>query len=266
MNLTSIDSHSHIQEKEFDADRVQILKDMQEAGIGTVVVGCDIDSSLKAVELAEEYPHVWAIIGVHPTDTQAIFAAADFDAMRQSSTKVVGIGECGLDYYRIDASNIHEKKRQEQSFVAQIEYALLHDLPLMLHVRAQKGTTDAHDDALAILSAYSRIHGGKLRGTSHFFTASTDIAKQYLDIGFHISFPGVITFAPELAEVIQFVPIDRILVETDSPYAAPIPLRGTRNDPRNIVHITEVIARIKQVDRDILASHIYRNTQQLFRL
>jgi TatD DNase family protein len=264
-----LDSHSHIQEKEFDHNRADVLDRMREVGVGTIVVGCDYASSVRAVELAQREENIWACIGMHPVDTQGIFLKEDFTGLsgaqkQDGSRAVVALGECGLDYFRLEGDEVEvqkEKNRQAKSFRNQIEYALECDLSLMLHVRPSKNSTDAHDDALILLGEYVG-----LRGTSHFFTSTAEVAQRYIDLGFHISFPGVITFAPELADVVRAVPLERIVLETDSPYASPVPFRGQQNEPVRVAEIAQKIADIRAISLDEVARQTTHNACRLFEL
>lgn len=256
---------------------------MREGGVGTIVVGCDYESSKRAIELAQQEHHVWACVGMHPNDpscdTQALFERSDFTGLvgakkANGTPAVVAVGECGLDYFRLDPSSTNypvEVARQRQSFRNQIEWALELDLPLMLHVRPSRGSIDAHNDALAVLTEYAaRPTGGRrrgvLRGTSHFFTSTIAVAERYLGLGFHISFPGVVTFAKELADVVREVPLNRILLETDSPYAAPVPYRGQQNEPVRVTNIATTIAAVKGVSDDDVAHATTANARALFGL
>ena len=262
MEVKYIDTHSHLYEKRFDADRDTVLARMRGHGVGTLAVGVSLTTSKQAVALAKEHEEVLgAVIGVHPSDTNEEFIASEYEPLLHSGV-VVGVGECGLDYYRGNKES--DYVRQREVFEAQIRFALDTNLPLMLHVRASEGSEDAHEDTLEILRTYQKEHGADLRGNSHFFTGSKDIARAYLELGFYISFPGVITFAPELHEVVRDVPLDMMLAETDSPYAAPVPHRGKRNEPVFVVDTIKAIAEIRGEEEAAVAAQLRANVGHVF--
>ncbi|QSH39093.1 TatD family hydrolase [Candidatus Kaiserbacteria bacterium] len=256
-----IDTHSHLFEKKFNEDREEVLKRMAENEVGTFAVGVSLETSKQAVALEESHENILgAVIGVHPTDTNESFNAKEYESILND--KVVGIGECGLDYYRTPQDDVYI--RQREVFEAQVVFAAENDLPLMLHVRPTEGTTDAHKDVLEILSLHQGASGDSVRGCSHFFTSTKEIAREYLELGFYISFPGVVTFASELEEVVRDVPLDMMLVETDSPYAAPVPHRGKRNEPVFVIDTIRAIADIRGEDFEKVSEQLYKNTQTLF--
>jgi TatD DNase family protein len=237
---------------------------MHVAGVGTIAVGCDYSSSLRAVDLSQCNVHVWACVGMHPVDTKNIFKKSDFIGLLSAkkangAPAVVAVGECGLDYFR--GADEAEKLRQKESFRNQILFSLEHSLPLMLHIRPSKGTVDAHEDALSILGEYNG-----LRGTCHFFTASVAVAQKYVQLGFYVSFPGVITFAPELAPIVVSVPLTRTLLETDSPYASPVPFRGQQNEPVRAIEVAQKIAAIHGISYEEVCAQTTQNAKDLFGL
>lgn len=257
-----IDSHSHLFEKKFKDDLSDVLSRMSEHEVGTIVVGVSLETSKQCIELAEKHSQVLgAIIGVHPTDTDEKFLAEDYAPL--VNEYVLGIGECGFDYYRGNKEDVYVHQREV--FEAQVAFAIEYDLPLMLHVRPSEGSTDAHDDTLEVLRLYQQEYGAKVRGNVHFFTGSKDVARAYLELGFTISFPGVVTFVPELAEVVRDVPLDMMLAETDAPYAAPVPHRGKRNEPIFVLDTIRHIAQVRGEDFETVAATITENTQRLFR-
>ena len=178
----------------------------------------------------------------------------------ESSDRVVGIGECGLDYYR---NTLDSKSAQEIAFRAQIELALQLDLPLMLHVRPSENSMDAYEDVLGILKEYQCE---KLRGQAHFFAGTPEIAQQFIDLGFYISFTGVITFTEMYEKLVKAVPNERILSETDAPYVTPVPYRGQRNEPSHVREVLAKIARIKKIDENVMGQQIMENAKKLYRL
>ena len=258
--MHTIDTHSHFNLSQFDTDRDEAIARMERAGVGTICVGIDLVTSEKAVALAERHTPIWACIGQHPTEWHQAFALDAYIALAEQG-KVVAIGECGLDYYReIDRAH---KSEQRALFVSQIALAKELDLPLMLHIRPEQGTMDAYRDALAILREY-QPDWPTMRGTAHFFVGTTEIAQEFIDLGFHISFSGVITIFPEYEDVVRSVPIDRILPETDAPFAAPIPHRGTRNEPAYVVEVIKKIAELKGIALQETQAQLLKNTQTLF--
>lgn len=254
------DAHSHIQDPAFDADREEVIARMHNEGVWSIVVGTDLNFSKQAVALASNHEHLFAAIGIHPTDKfDEPFVRSEFDALAESK-KVVAVGECGLDYYRMQNDSPEERARQRDLFETQLHFAVDHGLPLMIHCR------DAHEDMIAILRNKKKELGEQLWGNIHFFTAPLDIAKQYLELGFSLSFSGVITFARDYDDVVKYAPLDMILSETDTPYAAPIPHRGKRNEP---VFIKETIAKIAELrgeDLETVERALVENAWRIFRL
>jgi len=257
-----IDTHSHPHFPHYDADRDAMLARMRTAGVGTIAVGTSFETSKDAVAIASKHPDIWATIGVHPNDTNEAFDVSVFTPL--ITDRVVGIGECGLDYFRSNAET--EGARQKENFAAQIAFAVEHDLPLMLHVRASKGSTDAHDDAIDMIKSLQAAHGTRVRGNAHFFTGPIEIARRYWDMGFTTAFPGVITFAPEVQDVVKAAPLDMILSETDAPYAAPVPYRGQRNEPAFVVQIVETISALRGMGHEAVRLQLIENAHRIFGL
>jgi TatD DNase family protein len=261
--LRYIDVHAHLHDKAFDEDRDAVIKEMGSLSIGAITVGTDYEESKKALALANKYDNLWATVGFHPVDNkEEIFDITKYEELAYDK-KVVAIGECGLDYYwpTLDGLDIEkEKERQKKIFIAQIELAKRIGKPLMLHGRPSKGTMDAYVDMLEILNAYK----GGVRGNAHFFVGDTKIAQGFLDLGFTMSFPGVITFAKELEETVSFVPLTSMHAETDSPYATPKPHRGKRNSSLYLPYILEKIAEVKNISKEEVERGIRQNTERLF--
>ena len=247
MKLNYFDIHSHLQEKQFDVDRTEVLGRMRRQNIESLVVGVDYASSQRAVKLARQSDGLWAVIGVHPVDdTSEVFDGVQYDALvAQGRGKVVAIGECGLEYFRMDdEEREREKPRQKRLFEDQIQFALKHDLPLMLHCRPTPETMDSYEDTLDILELFAKEYGKKIRGNVHFFVGNVIIAKRFLVIGFTLSFTGVLTFTNDYDEVVKYAPLDMIQAETDAPYVTPTPYRGQRNEPS---YVSEVVKRIAEI-------------------
>ncbi len=255
-----IDTHSHFNLSQFDGDREEAIARMEAAGVGTFCVGVDEETSAKAVALAAQHESIWAIVGQHPTEWYQAFDTDAFVSLAQQP-KVVAIGECGLDYFR-EREREHLPE-QEQLFEAQIALAKETDLPLMLHIRPTQGTMNAYEDALDILEAWKK-DWPTMRGTAHFFVGTKEIADRFLALGFSISFSGVITIFPGYEEVVRHVPLERILPETDAPFAAPLSWRGKRCEPQYVLETIKKIAEIKQLTPEETARALFENTTQLF--
>lgn len=263
------DIHSHIHGGAYDDDRTEVISRMREAGVSTIVIGTDKSESQKAVELAEREENIYAAIGQHPTDRFDEEFDENFYREMLQHKKVVAVGECGLDYYRPmthDAGKTldEEKKRQKELFIKQLNLAVEFDKPLMIHCRPSENGTDAHDDMIAMLEEAQKNFGEKVRGNIHFFTGSLEIAQKYIALGFTISIPGVVTFARALEKMVEGVPLENMMSETDSPYAAPVPHRGKRNEPAFVVHIVDKIARLKKVDSEVVREAIVKNVSRVF--
>lgn len=267
-----IDVHTHLNLPEFQDDIHAIAQKTMNDDVMVINVGTGQETSLRAVALAKQYTHMRAIVGLHPiyaapsysTDTGEVFDTAFYTRLITTDRDhtIVAIGECGLDYFH---GTEQTKALQEKAFVQQIELAIETGLPLMLHIRPSENSYDAYYDVLALLKRYTKDAPG-LRGDVHFFAGTIDIAKEFLDLGFYISFTGVITFAQGYADLVRCVPMDRILSETDAPYVSPVPFRGQRNEPSHVREVVKKIAMIKGVPEDVVAEQIMRNAQLLFKL
>lgn len=264
-----IDVHAHVNFPDFDADRAETVKRALDAGIWMINVGTKEATSSKAVSMAGERPEgVYAIVGLHPIYAAEERFDADFYRRLAASApkgKVVGIGECGLDYFRNPSAD--ERARQREAFIGQIELALELDLPLMLHIRSGEGEgNDAYRDVLDILRGYKAAHGDRLRGDAHFFAGTVENAREFLSLGFYLSYTGVITFARQYKELIEATPIDRIMCETDCPYVAPVPERGKRNEPSFVASVADKIADIKGLPPAECRKALFENSRRLFGL
>jgi len=238
-----------------------VIKHALDAGIWMVNVGTNVESSKKAVELARQYKEgVYASVGIHPHDADAGF---DFDEMAKlaEDEKVVGIGETGLDCFRITNHESRIKEQQKELFVKHIELSQKVNKPLIIHCR------DAHDDLIEILVSSFKFQVSSSPGVMHFFggEGAWENLDKYLEMGFYISLAGVITFKNyKDAENIKKIPLDRILIETDAPYAAPEPHRGKRNEPSYIKFVAEKLAEIKGVSFEEAAEQTMQNVRALF--
>jgi TatD DNase family protein len=253
------DSHSHYNDEKFDEDREQILEEIYKAGVTKVIVaGYDINSSKKAVDLSKKYKYIYAICGISPND----IAETENEIKQQieqiekiaQSTKIVGIGEIGLDYYW----NKENKELQKKAFINQIKLADKMDLPIIIHSR------EAVMDTIQIL----KENTPKRKGVFHCCPLNIELVKEGLKLGFYISLAGPITFknSKNAPEIIDMIPIDRMLIETDSPYLAPEPVRGTRNDSRNVKYTAQKIAELKGLTLEEVAKSTYRNAEELYNI
>ena len=250
------DTHAHYDSGGFNADREEILSALPGAGVALVVnPGCDVPSSRAAAELAERFPHVYAAAGIHPEDCAGC-TDADFESIRKlcAHEKVVAVGEIGLDYYWRENP---PREFQERVFRRQIELALELDLPVIVHDR------DAHGDCLDLVRAFPNT-----RGVFHCYSGAIEEAKLLLDRGWYLGFDGPVTFknARRAPEVVRFLPLDRLLLETDSPYMAPVPHRGKRNDSRNLPFIAAKIAELKGLSPEAVEQAAWDNANRFFGL
>ena len=266
--MNYIDIHCHVNFADYDADRDAAIARARSLGVGMIVVGTDRATSEQAVALAEKNENMWAIVGLHPTDTAEDFDPVFFEKLARHP-KVVGIGECGLDYFHIDATTKTEsKKNQEKIFRAQIALAERVQKPLMLHIRSGKDKVmdDAYGRALAILREVKASGAYTQAGDVHFFAGSLDHAHQFIELGFSLSFTGVITFAKEYQEIIKNIPLERIMSETDAPFVSPVPYRGQRNEPSYVVETAKAIATIRGEDEIRVLAQLVQNARTLFKI
>ncbi|HEY4527094.1 MAG TPA: TatD family hydrolase [Candidatus Paceibacterota bacterium] len=269
MAMRYFDAHTHPQFVAYDADREEVIERALEAGVAMNVIGTQKDTSVAAVAMAEAHEDMYASIGLHPIHTSRSFHDTqelgeggkeftsrgeqfDFEYHKELglSEKVIAIGECGLDYYRVDEST---KGVQFENFVRQIDLANELKKPLMLHIR------NAYDDAIALIKQHAKV-----QGDVHFFAGNWNIAKQFLDLGFTLSFTGVITFTHDYDEVVKNAPLNMLLSETDAPYVTPVPHRGKRNESMHIPLVVERIAEIRGEDTEIVRAQLFENAQRVF--
>jgi TatD DNase family protein len=279
-NMKYFDIHSHLNFSAYKDDREATIERMQHVQVSTITVGTQIDTSKSAVALAEKYAGIFATVGTHPIHTSAshhdeaelgengkeFTSRGEIPDMQAYTAlakhpKVVAIGEVGLDYYH------HDEKlaaAQVTVFEAMIDLANEVNKPLMLHIRngaAQAGSTNksAYRDAFEILKSRAKV-----LGNLHFFAGTIEEAKLFLDLGYTFSFTGVVTFARNYDEVIKYIPLDRIMSETDAPYVTPAPYRGKRNEPAYVVEVVKKLAEIKGVTVEIMAEQIRENVRKSF--
>lgn len=267
-----VDSHAHLNFPELLADIDGVLARAKEAGVEKIIdIGTSLDDSLGAIEIAQKHDNLFATVGIHPNDDPAVTADnidwGKFEELAKMP-KVVAIGECGLDYSRIQDSGLkmQEAKRQKDLFQKQIEIATKLSLPLSIHIR------DAQQDLMEIfVNLYDSLeYHSELKGVFHCFSGD----EQYLSFileklpGFYVSFAGNVTFknAPQLRELAKQVPLDKLLVETDCPYLSPEPFRGLRNEPANVKTTAAKLAEIKNMSLEHISSIITENAHKLFKI
>ncbi len=263
-----IDIHSHVYFPDYDADREEAISRARDADVGVITVGTDLESSTKAIALAEKHENMWAVVGLHPVDANEsnIGAIFDYDAFKKLALhpKVVAIGECGLDYFHAP----FDAGRQREIFIQHIKLANEVKKPLMLHVRNAKktgiagATGNAYEEAVAILREHAKVPFD-----FHFFAGTAVDLKNIIDAGGSVSFTGVITFVRDYDELVKTVPLDRIMSETDAPFVSPTPHRGKRNEPAYVIEVAKKIAKIRQKegeDPSVILSALVKNAKKFF--
>mgnify|MGYP001469791466 CR=1 FL=1 len=249
--MTLIDTHAHISYEDY-SDRIEeIIQSAESNGVEKIItVGVDLDSSEKCLNIAEKYPSVYATCGIHPHEANKAPKRYLYDLEEFTKhPKVVGVGEMGLDYYY----DFSDRKDQRRVYHEQLEMAKSLDMPAVVHCR------ESDDDVL------SGIHDSQINhGVIHCFASNVEFAQQILGTGFHISFTGMITFVKDLEEVVKEIPLERVMVETDSPYLTPKPFRGKENEPKNVLHVAEKIAELKEIPLEEVAESTTETAHQLF--
>ena len=260
MNLQYIDIHSHLNLSPLSENKETILEKMKESGVGTITVGTDMKTSNIATEIAEQNPGLcWATVGFHPADG-FIPDDSDWIELEQlaQNTKVVAIGETGLDYFRDQSTEL--KVQQTSIFKKHIELAEKLNKPLMMHVRSSKGSDDAYYDALEILKEV----GYQGKANFHFFSGSEKCMRDIVVAGYTISVDGPITFSHDYDDMIRACPIENIMIETDAPFAAPVPYRGKSCEPWMVVEVAKKIAELKGLELETVRTQMLENTKQFF--
>jgi len=248
------DSHAHYNDEKFEEDREEILKEIYKSGVTKLVnAGYSLESSKIGIELAKKYDFIYSTVGISPNDI-ADYKKEDLKEIENlaKSPKVVAIGEIGLDYYW----NKENKDLQKEVFISQIEIANKLNLPIVIHTR------EAVYDTLEIL----KNNNCNKKGIFHCCPFNVDLVREGLKLGFYISFAGPTTFknSKNAPEIIKMVPLDKMLIETDSPYLSPEPFRGKRNDSRNVKYIAQKIAEVKQIPLEEVAKATYNNAEKIF--
>ncbi len=249
------DTHAHLNDGRFDTDRYEIINSLNANDVGAYCeIGFDMESSVKAVSLAQKYSFIYAAVGVHPHDSKDM-TEEDIPHLREllHGERVVALGEIGLDYYYDNS----DRPTQRQWFARQMCLAKEENMPVVIHSR------DAMADTIDILKSY-----GNGDGIIHCYSGSKESARILLDMGYYISFAGPVTFknANTALEVINYVPMDRILIETDSPYLAPVPYRGKRNCPVYVAEVAKKVAEIKGKSFEEVADITFANAKKIYRI
>lgn len=256
------DSHSHYNDEKFDIDRDDIIKSTYQEGISKFIcAGYDIESSKKSIEISKKYDFIYSICGISPNDVPEnkkeikSYLEQIENIIKDNISNIVAIGEIGLDYYW----NKENKDIQKEIFIKQIELANNFNLPIVIHTR------EAVEDTLDILKNISKSNN---KGIFHCCPLNRELVKEALKLDYYISFAGPITFknSKNAQEIVNMVPLEKILIETDSPYLAPEPKRGTRNDSRNVKLIAEKIAEFKNISVKEVADKTYKNAKEIFRI
>lgn len=253
-----IDAHTHVQLKQFNPDRDEVIKRALEQDIWMVNAGTTRKDSQAAVDLCDAYAEgVFASIGQHPDETELF----DYDWYRRTAAhaKVVAIGECGLDYYRVEPHLFNEEReRQIELFRQHIELAKELEKPLMVHCR------EAFSDVKSVLRKEIAELSSEVPGILHFFTGTKEDAKAFLELGFMFTFGGLITFNREFDEVLRYIPKERILIETDAPFVAPNPYRGKRNEPAYVAEVAKALAEIRHAPLEDVCRQTVHNAKAAF--
>ncbi len=253
------DSHAHLDFSQFDGDREQVIERAIRAGVSRIInVGADVPSSERSLELAERYPFIYASVGIHPHDADTLNEAS-LDTLRALAghPRVVAIGEIGLDYYR----DLSPRDRQLGAFERQLDLAESLGLPVIIHDR------DAHEAIMAVLSQRAKV-GRAPRGVLHCFSGDLAMARQAIEMGLYISVGGPVTFqnARRLPEIVQSIPLSRLLLETDCPYLTPHPYRGRRNEPAFVALVAQKVAEIRKISLEEVEQVTSDNVERLFGL
>jgi TatD DNase family protein len=252
-----IDSHAHLDMEEFNPDRDRVIDAALSSDIRRIItIGIDVESSIAGIKLAQAYPPVFATVGIHPHNADNV-TKEDLAqiSLLLDSEKVIGVGEIGLDFYR----NRSSRQNQINLFKQQLEIAMSLNLPVVMHAR------ESHADILKTLSSFKE---NSLTGVIHCFSGDYNLAKTYIEKGYYISIPGTVTYknANQIRDVVSRVPLHRILLETDSPFLAPVPYRGKRNEPSYLVNTALEVAKIRGISFEAVSTQTTENVCKLFNL
>lgn len=251
------DTHAHYDDEAFDDDRDSLLSGMEEGGVGRIVnVGANMKTSAVTIELTKQYPFVYGAVGVHPNEVGGMIDSDIQQLERWSALdKIVAIGEIGLDYHYDEPP----KEVQFRWFEAQAELARQVHLPIIVHSR------DAAKDTVDIMKS---LHAGEIGGVVHCYSYTKELARDFLEMDYYFGIGGVLTFpnAKKLKEAAAYIPMDKIVLETDCPYLAPVPNRGKRNSSLNIHYVVEILAEIKGMTEEEIEAVTFENAKQLYRM
>lgn len=251
------DTHAHYDDEQFDEDRDELLASMQACGVEAVTnIGASLATSQNTIELTKKYPFVYGAIGVHPNEVEDLNEDGIAWLKENSALpKIVAIGEIGLDYYWDEPG----REVQKKWFLRQLELAREVKLPVVIHSR------DAAKDTLDIMKSF---HAENLGGVIHCFSYTKEMAREYLNMGFYLGIGGVVTFknAKKLKEVVEYMPMEQMVLETDCPYLSPVPNRGKRNSSLNLPYVVEEVARLKGISADEVIEITNRNAKTMYRL
>jgi TatD DNase family protein len=272
-----IDVHAHVNFPDYASDREEVINRAKEAGIVIINVGTTLTSSREVVALAESHEHMYAIVGLHPVHVACdhehatpnsdsyshdYFEEFDYEEFEKlvAHPKTVGVGECGIDVFRLPENLDRDMvlKKQEADFRKQIELAVKYDKPIMIHAR------ESYGKILEILDDCFKVYGAQLKGNAHFFAGSIEEAQAFMDRGFTLSFTGVITFAKQYKELVEYIPLEMMLSETDCPFVAPQAYRGKRNEPLYVQEVVKKIAEIKNLDLETVKKTLLNNAFKQF--
>ena len=251
------DTHAHYDDEQFDEDRDELLASMQACGVEAVTnIGASLATSQNTIELTKKYPFVYGAIGVHPNEVEDLNEDGIAWLKENSGLpKIVAVGEIGLDYYWDEPG----REVQKKWFLRQLELAREMKLPVVIHSR------DAAKDTLDIMKSF---HAENLGGVIHCFSYTKEMAREYLNMGFYLGIGGVVTFknAKKLKEVVEYMPMEQMVLETDCPYLSPVPNRGKRNSSLNLPYVVEEVARLKGISADEVIEITNRNAKTMYRL
>ena len=252
-----IDSHCHLDMKDFNKDRIEVLERAKREGIGYIIaIGIDVKSSEAALALARKYDQIFATVGCHPHDADGC-RTEDLQKLAALALEpeVVAWGEIGLDYYR----NYSEKENQKKIFKEQLALAHTVNLPVIIHDR------EAHEEVYAMLKKMGK---GERKGVIHCFSGDMDLAEAFMALGYDISIPGTVTYknAHSIREVAATIPLDRMLLETDAPFLTPVPKRGKRNEPAYVAYTAREVAKLRDIPFETVAEQTTENARALFGL
>ncbi|EYE89756.1 hydrolase TatD [Fervidicella metallireducens AeB] len=248
------DSHAHYDDEAFKNDLEEVIDKIKRAGVNRVLnCGADLKSCITTTELTHKYDFIYGAVGIHPHSADEVFNNINKIGDMLQNEKIQAVGEIGLDYYY----DTHDRNLQIKAFKEQMDLAKQLDFPVVIHDR------DAHEDTLKVIKEFKGV-----KGVLHCYSGSLEFAKEILKEDYYLGFTGVVTFknAKKAIEVVQHIPLDKILIETDCPYMAPVPHRGERNDSSYLLHVADKIAQIKGIGYDEVCKATYENASTLFRL